>query len=174
MGVYDIGLFAAIWSASPWSPITCGKWIPSSANSSCTGDLVETRTQENPEETSLNCSVLYASYVGRHGRCAGNPFAPGPVRAMAPIDLVSCLVSDELQALTIANTLPASGRNPRRQAGPSSQHQPKCGYGVGDDMDSILAKYTKRRDRPSVRDNPLFRRQYHPHAALPQAHRTTC
>ena len=26
----------------------------------------------------------------------------------------------------------------------------KCGYGVGDDMDSILAKYTKRKDRPSI------------------------
>ena len=26
-----------------------------------------------------------------------------------------------------------------------------CGYGVGDDMDSILAKYAKRRNRPSVR-----------------------
>ena len=27
----------------------------------------------------------------------------------------------------------------------------KCGYGVGDDMDSTLAKYTKRKDRPPMR-----------------------
>jgi hypothetical protein len=27
----------------------------------------------------------------------------------------------------------------------------KCGYGVGGDMDSTLAKYTKRTNRPSLR-----------------------
>ena len=56
------------------------------------------------------------------------------------------------QALTVANTLPASGRDTlvaRLDRVRSISH--KCGYGVGDDMDSILAKYTKRRDRPSVR-----------------------
>src|SRR5438552_13483715 len=51
------------------------------------------------------------------------------------------------QALTVANTLPASGRDTlvaRLDRVRSISH--KCGYGVGDDMDSILAKYTKRRD----------------------------
>src|SRR6266446_4279922 len=55
------------------------------------------------------------------------------------------------QALTVANTLPASGRDTlvaRLDRVRSISH--KCGYGVGDDMDSIFAKYTKRRDRPSV------------------------
>src|SRR5260370_34227519 len=56
------------------------------------------------------------------------------------------------QALTVANTLPAIGRDTlvaRLDRVRSISHT--CGYGVADDMDSILAKYTKRRDRPSVR-----------------------
>jgi hypothetical protein len=55
------------------------------------------------------------------------------------------------QALTVANTLPASGRDAlvaRLDRVRSISH--KCGYGVGDDMDSILAKYTKRSGRPSM------------------------
>jgi hypothetical protein len=51
------------------------------------------------------------------------------------------------QALTVANTLPASGRAPLvarldRVRGISQ----KFGYGVGDDVDFIFAKYTKRRN----------------------------
>ena len=56
------------------------------------------------------------------------------------------------QALAIANTLPADTRDAliaRLDRVRSISH--KCGYGVGDDMDSILAKYTKRKDRPSQR-----------------------
>jgi hypothetical protein len=54
------------------------------------------------------------------------------------------------QALAAANTLPADTRDAliaRLDRVRSMSH--KCGYGVGDDMDSILAKYTKRKDRPS-------------------------
>ena len=51
------------------------------------------------------------------------------------------------QALAVANTLPASSRDALvarldRVRGISQ----KFGYGVGDDMDFILAKYTKRSD----------------------------
>jgi hypothetical protein len=56
------------------------------------------------------------------------------------------------QALKVAHTLPASGRDAllaRLDRVRSIGH--KCGYGVGDDMDSMLAKYTKRSGRPSVR-----------------------
>jgi len=56
------------------------------------------------------------------------------------------------RALTIAPTLPASGRDALvarldrvRTTGR------KCGYGVGDDMDSILAKHAQRKDRQSKR-----------------------
>lgn len=35
----------------------------------------------------------------------------------------------------------------------------KCGYGIGDGMDSILAKYPARKDRPS-------QRRYHPSRSL--------
>ena len=50
------------------------------------------------------------------------------------------------QALTITNTLPASSRDAliSRLDGVHGISQ-KFGYGVGDDMDFILAKYTKRR-----------------------------
>ena len=56
------------------------------------------------------------------------------------------------QALTVANTLPPSSRDTLvtrldRVRGISQ----KFGYGVGDDMNLILAKYTKRRGRPFMR-----------------------
>ena len=54
------------------------------------------------------------------------------------------------EALMIATTLPASGRDAlvaRLDRVRTISH--KCGYGVGDDMDSILAKYTQRSGRPS-------------------------
>ena len=49
------------------------------------------------------------------------------------------------QALIIATTLPASGRDAlvaRLDRVRTISH--KCGYGVGDNMDSILAKYAQR------------------------------
>lgn len=56
------------------------------------------------------------------------------------------------QAVIVAITLPASGRAAlvaRLERVRTLGH--KCGYGVGDDMDSILAKYAKRLGRPSRR-----------------------
>jgi hypothetical protein len=56
------------------------------------------------------------------------------------------------QAVVTANTLPADTRDAliaRLDRVRSMSH--KCGYGVGDDMDSILAVSTKRKDRPSQR-----------------------
>jgi len=56
------------------------------------------------------------------------------------------------QALSVAHALPANSRDAliaRLDRVRSISH--KCGYGVGDDMDSILAKYTKHSGRPSVR-----------------------
>jgi hypothetical protein len=56
------------------------------------------------------------------------------------------------QAVTTANTLPTDTRDSliaRLDRVRSMSH--KCGYGVGDDLDSILAKYTKRSRRPSMR-----------------------
>ena len=56
------------------------------------------------------------------------------------------------QALATANSLPTDTRDAliaRLDRVRSISH--KCGYGVGDDMDSILAKYTKRKGRPSPR-----------------------
>jgi hypothetical protein len=56
------------------------------------------------------------------------------------------------QVVVTANTLPADTRDAliaRLDRVRSMSH--KCGYGVGDHMDSILAKYTKRKDRPSQR-----------------------
>ena len=56
------------------------------------------------------------------------------------------------QALLIATTLPASGRDAlvaRLDRVRTISH--KCGYGVGDDMDSILAKYAQHLGRPSRR-----------------------
>ena len=56
------------------------------------------------------------------------------------------------QALTIATTLPASGRDAlvaRLDRVRTTGH--KCGYGVGDDMDSMLAKHAQRKDRQSKR-----------------------
>jgi len=56
------------------------------------------------------------------------------------------------QALAIANTLPTDIRDAliaRLDRVRSISH--KCGYGVGDDMDSIRTKYTKRKDLPSQR-----------------------
>ena len=56
------------------------------------------------------------------------------------------------QAVVTANTLPTDTRDAliaRLDRVRSISH--KWGYGVGDDMDSILAKYTKRKDRPAQR-----------------------
>ena len=78
--------------------------------------------------------------------------APSTVIGNQDESYLDALVRMFEQALTVANTLPASGRDTlvaRLDRVRSISH--KCGYGVGDDMDSIRAKYTKRRDRPSVR-----------------------
>ena len=59
------------------------------------------------------------------------------------------------QALRIATTLPATGRDAlfaRLDRVRTISH--KCGYGVGDDMDSILTTYTKHSGRRSVRRKP--------------------
>jgi hypothetical protein len=56
------------------------------------------------------------------------------------------------QAVGAANTLPAGTRDAllaRLDRVRSTSH--KCGYGIGDDMDSILAKHTKHKNRPSQR-----------------------
>jgi hypothetical protein len=56
------------------------------------------------------------------------------------------------QAVATANTLPTDTRDgliARLDRVRSISH--RCGYGIGDDMDSILAHYAKRKDRPSVR-----------------------
>ncbi len=56
------------------------------------------------------------------------------------------------QAVATANTLPtdtADALIARLDRVRSMSH--KCGYGVGDDMDSIIAKYTKRKNRPPQR-----------------------
>ena len=56
------------------------------------------------------------------------------------------------QSMAIANALPTDIRDAliaRLDRVRSISH--KCGYGVGDDMDSILAKYTKRKGRLSQR-----------------------
>jgi len=56
------------------------------------------------------------------------------------------------QAVATANTSPTDTRDAliaRLDRVRSISN--KCGYGVGDDMDSILTKYTKRKDRPSLR-----------------------
>jgi hypothetical protein len=56
------------------------------------------------------------------------------------------------QSVAAANTFPTETRDAliaRLDRVRSISH--KCGYGVGDDMDSILANYTKRKDRPSQR-----------------------
>jgi hypothetical protein len=56
------------------------------------------------------------------------------------------------QSVATASTLPTDTRDAliaRLDRVRSISH--KCGYGVGDDMDSILAKYTKRKDRPAQR-----------------------
>lgn len=56
------------------------------------------------------------------------------------------------QALLIATTLPASNRDAivaRLDRVRTISHN--CGYGVGDDMDSILAKYATRLGRPPMR-----------------------
>ena len=56
------------------------------------------------------------------------------------------------QALIIASTLPAIVRDAlvaRLDRVRTTGH--RCGYGVGDDMDSILAKHAERKDRQSKR-----------------------
>ncbi len=56
------------------------------------------------------------------------------------------------QAVATANTLPTETRDALiARLGRVRSISHKCGYGVGGDMDSILAKYTKRKDRPSQR-----------------------
>ena len=59
----------------------------------------------------------------------------------------SALVRMFEQALTIANTLPSSSRD-ALMVRLDTVHgiSQKFGYGVGDDMDFVLAKYRKRRD----------------------------
>ena len=59
------------------------------------------------------------------------------------------------QAMSTANTLPTDTRDAliARLDRVRSISQ-KCGYGVGDDMDSILATYTKRTGRRSPRRKP--------------------
>ena len=62
------------------------------------------------------------------------------------------LVSMFEQAVAAANTLPAGTRDAllaRLDRVRNTSH--KCGYGIGDDMDSILAKHTTRKNRPSQR-----------------------
>ncbi len=59
------------------------------------------------------------------------------------------------QAAAIANTLPSDTRDAliaRLDRVRSISH--KCGYCVGDDMDSILTTYTKRSGRRSLRRKP--------------------
>ena len=59
------------------------------------------------------------------------------------------------QAVSTANTLPTDTRDAllaRLDRVRSISH--KCGYGVGDDMDSILTTYTKRSGRRSLRRKP--------------------
>ena len=59
------------------------------------------------------------------------------------------------QAVSTANTLPTDTRDAliaRLDRVRSISH--KCGYGVADDMDSILATYTKRTGRSSLRRKP--------------------
>jgi hypothetical protein len=56
------------------------------------------------------------------------------------------------QSVATANTLPSDTRDAliaRLDRVRSMSH--KCGYGVGDDMDSFLAKYTERRGRSPQR-----------------------
>jgi hypothetical protein len=56
------------------------------------------------------------------------------------------------QALVTAHTLPTDTRDAliaRLDRVRTAGHQ--CGYGVGDDMDSILAKHAQLKDRPSQR-----------------------
>jgi len=58
------------------------------------------------------------------------------------------------QALATATSLPNDTRDAliaRLDRVRSISH--KCGYGVGDDMDSILTKYTKRKDRTAQRQS---------------------
>jgi hypothetical protein len=55
------------------------------------------------------------------------------------------------QTVMMTTTLPAGDRDAlvaRLERVRTAGH--KCGYGVGDDMDSILAKYAKRLGRPSM------------------------
>jgi hypothetical protein len=59
------------------------------------------------------------------------------------------------QSVATAHTLPTDTRDAllaRLDRVRSISH--KCGYGVGDSMDFLLAKYTKRSGRPSVRRKP--------------------
>jgi hypothetical protein len=59
------------------------------------------------------------------------------------------------QAVVTASTLPTDTRDAliaRLDRVRSISH--KCGYGVGDDMDSTLATYTRRTDRPSQHRQP--------------------
>jgi hypothetical protein len=63
---------------------------------------------------------------------------------------LNALVGMFEQAVIIATTLPASGRGTlvaRLDRVRTIGH--KCGYGVGDDMDSILANHAQRKDRHS-------------------------
>ena len=61
-------------------------------------DLIEQpKPQENERMNLIELQrALTPTPPRRHGRRAGNPPAPSQAEAMAPIDLISCLVSDEL------------------------------------------------------------------------------
>jgi len=71
--------------------------------------------------------------------------------AMAPIDLVSCLVSDELKLSRSRTHARQRPGHPRRQAGPSSQHQPPSAAMAWETTWIPSLPSTQRRDRPSVR-----------------------
>lgn len=73
------------------------------------------------------------------------------------------------QAVATTNTLPVGARDAllaRLDRVPSMSH--KCGYGIGDDMDSILARHTKRRGGPPCAENPDFSSDIAHRAALPE------
>src|SRR5271167_3493629 len=56
------------------------------------------------------------------------------------------------QALATANTLPTDTRDAMiARLDKVRSISRKCGYGVGDDMDSLLNKYNTRKDHPSQR-----------------------
>ena len=107
-------------------------------------------------------SVLKAKQaISNYKKAVGDPAGVAELRVASGFasDLgyqdesyLNALVRMFEQAVSTANTLPTDTRDAliaRLDRVRSISH--KCGYGVGDDMDSILAKYAKRKDRPSQR-----------------------